>query len=126
MGFALQLSLGLFCSEICHFQFRLHFQDHFVVNYRKVSIRQQGKILDQEKRQKKNAMKEEREHIETKKDSIVFRQAFVGGMKEEGDMSYIKGYKEEDEERKEKEGIKEEKYTETVAEMTQTRGRLNE
>ena len=121
MGFALQLSLGLFCSEICHFQFRLHFQDHFVVNYRKVSIRQQGKILDQEKRQKKNAMKEEREHIETKKDCIVFRRAFI-----EGDMSYIKGYKEEDEERKEKEGIKEEKYTETVAEMTQTRGRLNE
>ena len=75
---------------------------------------------------KKSSLKEEREHIETKKDSIVFRRAFIGGMNEEGDMSYIKGYKEEDEERKEKDGIKEEKYTETVAEMTQTRGRLNE
>ena len=35
---------------------------------------------------KKNATKEEREHIETKKDSIVFGQAFIGRMNEEGDM----------------------------------------
>ena len=34
--------------------------------------------------------KVKREHIETKMDSIVFGQAFIGRMNEEGDMSWIK------------------------------------
>ena len=38
----------------------------------------------------------ERELIETKMDGIVYKQALIGRMNEEGEMSWIKGDKEED------------------------------